>query len=81
LKPTWANSSETLSCKYPTQNRADGMIQVVECLPSKSLNSSATKKKKKKKSLRIVFSHTKDILAISWHGLGVILWNSRKSKG
>jgi hypothetical protein len=31
----WANSSETLSRKYPTQNRAGGVAQVVEPLPSK----------------------------------------------
>jgi hypothetical protein len=45
-----ANSSNTLSQKYPTQKRAAGVTQVVEHLPSKreahSSNPSAAKKKR-----------------------------------
>jgi hypothetical protein len=44
---------KTLSGKYSTQKRADGVVQVVEQLPSKSralsLNPSTTTTKKKKK--------------------------------
>jgi hypothetical protein len=40
---------KNLSCKYPSQNRPDGVAQVVESLPSKcealSSNSSIIKKK------------------------------------
>jgi hypothetical protein len=43
-----------LSQKYPTQNRAGGVAQVVQHLPSKyealNLNPSTAKKKKKKLS-------------------------------
>jgi hypothetical protein len=34
LKPAQANSSQDLSRKNPSQKRADGVVQVVECLPS-----------------------------------------------
>jgi hypothetical protein len=44
---------ETLFQKHPTQKRAGGMAQAVECLPSKyealNLNPSSAKKKKEKK--------------------------------
>jgi hypothetical protein len=46
---------ETLSQKYPTQNRTGGVSQVVE-LPSKhealSSSLSTTKKKRKKEKIR-----------------------------
>jgi hypothetical protein len=45
----------TLSQKYPTQNKAGGMAQVVECLPSKKkkpeFKSHNHQKKKKKLSI------------------------------
>jgi aspartyl aminopeptidase len=31
---------KTLSQKYPTQKRAGGVIQIIECLPSKVLSST-----------------------------------------
>jgi hypothetical protein len=44
---------ETLSQKYPTQNRAGRVVQVVESLPSKcevlSSNPSTIKKKEREK--------------------------------
>jgi hypothetical protein len=47
-----SNKSETLSQKYPTQERAGGVAQVIEYLSSKcealSSNSSTAKKKTKK---------------------------------
>jgi hypothetical protein len=46
---------ETLSKKYPTQKRAGGVAQAVECLPSKceALNSnpSTAKKNNNKKKM------------------------------
>jgi hypothetical protein len=44
---------KTLSPKYPTQNRAGRVAEVVECLPSKHevLSSNHSMEKKKKKSL------------------------------
>jgi hypothetical protein len=39
LKPVWANSS--LSRKYPTQNRAGGVAQVVQCMSRKSESPSS----------------------------------------
>jgi hypothetical protein len=46
---------ETISQKYPTQNRAGGVTQVVEHLPHKcealSSNPSTAKKEKKKRQL------------------------------
>jgi hypothetical protein len=47
---------KTLSQKYPTQNRADGAAQAVECLPSKykilsSNPSTANKKQNQKRSI------------------------------
>jgi hypothetical protein len=46
-KSTRANSfRDLISKKKPTQNRDDGVSQVVECLPSRvSSNSGITKKK------------------------------------
>jgi hypothetical protein len=42
---------EFLSRKYPTQKRAGGVVQVLECLPSKceALSSNPSTKKKKKR--------------------------------
>jgi hypothetical protein len=39
--------------KYPTQNRAGGVTQAVECLPSKheALSSNTSTKRKKKRFL------------------------------
>jgi hypothetical protein len=44
-KPTWANSLQDLSRKYPTPNRAGRVAQVVECLPSKCEASGPPKRK------------------------------------
>jgi hypothetical protein len=48
-KVSQGNKSETLSQKYPTLKRADGVAQLVECLLGKcealSSNPSATKQK------------------------------------
>jgi hypothetical protein len=47
----WSNSLWDPILKNPTQNRADGMAEVVECLPSKcealSSNSSTNNNKKR----------------------------------
>jgi hypothetical protein len=44
---------KTISRKNPKQNRADGVAQVVECLPSKHETlCSSTSIEKKKKSLK-----------------------------
>jgi hypothetical protein len=49
LSQFWQIVGEALSQKHPTQNKADGVAQVVEQLPSKyetlSSNPSTTKKK------------------------------------
>jgi hypothetical protein len=49
LKPAWAhNLRDSISGKPITKKRAGGVVQVVECLPSKyealSLNPNTTKK-------------------------------------
>jgi hypothetical protein len=51
-KPVQANSLKDPVSKNLTQKKADRVVQMVECLPSKhealSSNSSAVKKKKKR---------------------------------
>jgi hypothetical protein len=46
---------ETLSQKYPTQNRAGGMAQVVKHLPSLGQSSSPSTTKKKKKEKKKIY--------------------------
>jgi hypothetical protein len=54
LKPAQENSSPELILKNPSQKRACGMAQVVDCLPSRhealGTNPITAKKKKKKRS-------------------------------
>jgi hypothetical protein len=59
LKPTWANSCETLSEKYPIQNRAGRVAQVIELLPSKCEAMSSSLSTDKKKLLRINMGETR----------------------